>query len=102
MRTQYKLNGQKLRAAETCNDLDLLRSHDFSYEEHARKVALKSARLYGMVLKVFSMRKPNFLRQLFVSYIWPTLEYESQAWSPSSIYQHATKSSECNAGLYRE
>ena len=50
MRTQYKLNGQKLTAAETCNDLGLLRSHNFSYEEHARNVALKSARLSGSSL----------------------------------------------------
>ena len=50
MRTKYKLNGQKLTAAETCNDLDLFRSHDFSYEEHARNVALKSARLYGITI----------------------------------------------------
>ena len=85
VRTQYKLNGQKLTAAETCNDLGLLRSHNFSYEERARNVALKSARLSGMVLKVFSTREPNFLRQLFVSYNRPTLEYASQAWAPSSV-----------------
>ena len=56
MRTQYKPNGQML-TSETCNELVLLRSHNFSYKEHARNVALKSARLSGMVLKVF-----NFLR----------------------------------------
>ena len=79
MRTQFKLNGQKLTAAETCNDPGLLRSHNFSYEEHARNVAFKSARLSAVVLKVFSTREPNFLRQLFAPYIRPTLEYASQA-----------------------
>ena len=79
MRNQYKLKGQMLTAAKTCNDLGLLRSHNFSYEEHARNVALKSARLSGMVLKVLSTRDLNFLRQLFVPYIQPTLEYASQA-----------------------
>ena len=100
MRTQYKLNEQKLTAAETCNDFGLLRSHYFNYEEHARKVALKSARLSSMVLKVFSTREPNFLRQLFVFYIRPTLEYASQAWSPPNV--SVCNIIECNAGLQRE
>ena len=87
MRTQYKLNGQKLIAVETCNDLGLLRSHNFIYEEHARNLALKSARLdlrYG-ILKVFSTREPDFLKQLGVSHLRLTLKYTSQAWSPSSV-----------------
>ena len=38
-----------------------------------------------MVLKVFCTSESAFLRQLFVSYIRPTLEYAALVWSPSSV-----------------
>ena len=50
-----------------------------------QNTALKAAKLAGMVLKVFNMHEPAFLRQLFVSYIRPMLECAAPVWSPSSV-----------------
>ena len=56
-------------------DLGVLRRKTFCYDKHAQKVALKATKLTGMMMKIFSSRESAFLRQLFVSYIRPTLEY---------------------------
>jgi hypothetical protein len=80
----YTINGETIACVESCKDLGVLRCDSFCYDTHARNVAQKAAKLAGMVLKIFSTREPKFLRQLFVSYVRPTLEYATQVWSPSA------------------
>ena len=57
---KYVQSGKVISSADSCKDVGVLKSSNFSYEEHARNTALKAARLAGMVLKVFSTCKPAF------------------------------------------
>ena len=66
-------------------DFGVLRSKTFCSDEHAQKVALKSIKLTGMMMKIFSSREPAFLQQLLVSYNRPTIECAAPVWSPSSV-----------------
>ena len=81
----YVINGQLLASVDSCMDLGVLRSKTFCYDVHAQKAALKANKLTGIMMNIFSSREPAFLRQLFVSYIRPTLEYAAPVWSPSSV-----------------
>ena len=81
----YVISGQLLVSEDSCMDLGVLQSKTFCYNKHAQKVALKATKLTGMMMKIFSSRKPAFLRKFFVSYNRPTLEYAAPVWSPSSI-----------------
>jgi hypothetical protein len=82
---QYVLSGQRINSVSECADLGVLRSDTFTFQPHVRAVALKAARLAGMVAKMFASHDRDFLVKLFCAYIRPVVEYASPVWSPKDV-----------------
>ena len=83
---QCSVCGSVIKSTSSCADLSVLRCDDFSYDQHIHDVALKTSRLSGMTLKLFSTQNQQFLTRVFTAIIRPILEYASCVWSPSSVY----------------
>jgi hypothetical protein len=82
---QYMIHSVLVKSVTSCKDLGVLRTSNFSYEEHVCNVALKATRLAGMTLKLFCTRDALFLKRVFTTYIRPCLEYAACVWSPLSV-----------------
>ena len=52
------------------------------YDAHINKLVSKGYSRVGLLFKGFASRSPRVLRQAYVTYIRPVLEYASSVWSP--------------------
>ena len=77
------LNGSPLELTPTFKYLGLLISSDLSWSSHIDNICSKAKRILGLLYRRF-YRQSNeqTLRQLYVSLVWPHLEYAAPVWSP--------------------
>ncbi len=81
----YRINGVLLSSTVECVDLGLTRTVDCRYRQHIANVCAKASRRAGLALRVFQCREPQFMLQLFKTYIRPILEYAVPIWSPTDV-----------------
>ena len=64
-----QINGVTIRDAVECTDLGVIRTNDFQCKAHINALCLRTSRLCGMVFRLFSTRRYQFLVRLFITYI---------------------------------
>ena len=78
----YFLNGCCIGAADNVTDLGVDIDCNLSFDKHINKVIGKAFARVGVIFKGFASRNTRLLRQAFITYVRPVLEYASNVWSP--------------------
>jgi hypothetical protein len=81
----YTLCGSPITVVESCSDLGLLRTRDFSYTAHVNSTIAKASRAAGMLHKVFATRSMDLQVKLYTTYVRPIVEYLTVIWNPESV-----------------
>ena len=81
----YNIGGHVLQSADSVNDLGVLRSANFNYNDHCINVISRANRTCAYILRVFVTRSVPFMSLMFVAYVRPMLEYACQLWSPNTV-----------------
>ena len=84
LKFSYGLNGIKLPAPSLVKDLGLLVDGSLSFTSHIASIASKARARCGVFLKSFISRDKNLMKQFFITYVRPTLEYGCVVWGPVS------------------
>jgi len=78
----YFLNGCQIGASQDVTDLGVDIDSCLKYNLHINKIIGKAYCRVGVVFKCFATRSVRVLRQAFITYVRPILEYASSVWSP--------------------
>ncbi|MEL7308662.1 MAG: reverse transcriptase family protein, partial [Pseudomonadota bacterium] len=82
IRSPYKLNNHDLTEKKLEKDLGILFSVDFKFDDYIHLIAKKANKQLGLITKVFSLKNPQVIIQLYKTFVRPHLEYNSIIWSP--------------------
>jgi ribonuclease P/MRP protein subunit RPP40 len=80
--SSYKINGVTLSINPTVLDLGVEMESNQSYHNHIVKIVSLANVRVGVLFRGFHTRKPQFLKQAFITYVRPLLEYSSNVWNP--------------------
>jgi hypothetical protein len=69
-------------APHTVTDLGVNIESSLTYDSQINKIVGKAYSRVGIVLKGFASREVRVLRQAYITYVRPVLEYASSVWSP--------------------
>ena len=76
-----------IESKTSVKDLGVWMSSDCSFTDHINKLLLKTKDISSWILRTFSTRERDVMITLWKSLVLPHLDYCSQLWSPSTIYQ---------------
>ena len=74
----------EIKQLQLVKDLGIHVSQDMQFDCHIRTVASKGRQMAGWILRTFRTRSPTVMLTLLKQLIYPTIEYNSVLWSPSS------------------
>ena len=80
----YRLSDTPLSSQQYVRDLGVTVSTDRSYHKHIESIVSAATKKFYMISRCFHSRDISVLRQIFISFIRPSLEYGSNIWSPWS------------------
>ena len=78
----YFINGCQLSQAQVVTDLGVDIDNYLTYNAHVNKIVGKAYSRIGLLFKDFASRDAQILKQAYITYIRPVLEYASSVWSP--------------------
>ena len=78
----YFLNGCQINDADVVTDLGVIVDPLLNFDAHINKLISKGYSRVGLLFKGFASRSPRVLRQAYVTFVRPVLEYASNVWSP--------------------
>ena len=84
-KTSYLINGSQVSSAKVVTDLGVDIDSNLKYDSHINKIVGKAYSRVGVLYKGFASRRIDVLRQAYVTYVRPVLEYASSVWSPHLI-----------------
>ena len=73
---------------QLCNketDLGVLYTTDFKFSRYINSIILKANRTLALIRHTFHSLNPHLLRILYVSLVWPQLDYLSSVWNPHQL-----------------
>ena len=79
---QYFLNNCLVSAPHAVTDLGVNIESSLTYDSQINKIVGKAYSRVGILLKGFASREVRVLRQAYITYVRPVLEYASSVWSP--------------------
>lgn len=80
--TRYVLGGTDATREACVKDLGVQISGRLTFAEHCSYVVSNASRRVGLVYRAFSSRDAQFMIGMFVTYVRPLLEYNTEVWSP--------------------
>jgi hypothetical protein len=83
--SQYYLNGCLIGVSQTVTDLGVDINSSLKYDMHINKIIGKAYSRVGVLFKGFASRDVRILRQAYLTYVRPVLEYASSVWSPNLL-----------------
>ena len=78
----YFINGSEIGAEEVVSDLGVDIDSNLKFDVHINNIIGRAYSRIGILFKGFSTRNISVLKQAYVTYIRPVLEYASNVWSP--------------------
>lgn len=78
----YFLNARKIDATDDVLDLGVNVDCELNFDVHINRIVGKAYSRIGVLFKGFSSRNIVMLKQAYLTYIRPILEYASSVWSP--------------------
>ena len=76
------LDGCCIDIAQNVTDLGVEIDCNLKYDTHTNNIIGKAYAQVGVLFKGFASRNLRILRQAFITYVRPILEYASSVWSP--------------------
>ncbi len=83
---EYKFGSEVIPNVTSIRDLGVLMNNKMTFEQHIENIVKSANRTSNMILRSFHCKKPDFMMQLFNTFVRSKLEYASPIWSP-----HLTK-----------
>ena len=81
----YLYNGSFISVSETVCDLGVVVDGCLSFDKHVDSIVRRAYMRIGVLFKGFVSRDINVLRQAYITFIRPILEYASNVWSPYKL-----------------
>jgi len=78
----YTINGSHISAADAVSDLGVIMDPILKYDAHINNLVGKGFQRVGVLFRGFASRSARVLKQAYVTFIRPVLEYGSSVWSP--------------------
>ncbi len=82
----YNLNGVAISLHNSYVDLGITVSHNLAFNEHINNIVAKARLRTSVLFRGFISRNCDILRQAFITYVRPIVEYNTIVWSPCLIY----------------
>jgi len=99
---QYFVNGCQIGAAHVVTDLGVDVDRLVQFDSHINKIVGKAHSRVGIELyKGFASRSVQILKQAYVTYVRPVMEYASSVWSPH-LLKHINAIERVQKGLPTE
>ena len=73
----YYINGAQLSNTSTVTDLGLLVDSRLTFNLHVSNILAKATQRVGVFFRGFSSRHPKLMKRAFITYIRPSLEFNS-------------------------
>jgi hypothetical protein len=83
---KYFLDNAAIITSNSVTDLGIEINSNLDFSSHISNIIAKARQRSGTFFRGFVCRKLAFVRKIFVTYIRPCLEYNSNVWNPSKIY----------------
>jgi hypothetical protein len=80
------INGSQLTNSPFVTDLGVLVDSGLSFNSHISNILTKATQRSGVFFRGFSSRHPALMKKAFVTYIRPSLEFNTNIWNPSKKY----------------
>jgi Reverse transcriptase (RNA-dependent DNA polymerase) len=78
----YYYNGTALTEVDCVRDLGVLVDSSCSFDSHINSIVGKAYSRIGIIFKGFRSRDKCVLKQAYITFVRPVLEYASSVWSP--------------------
>ena len=82
----YFITGPLLTNSSSVTDLGILVDSSLTFNLHISNILTKATQRAGVFFRGFSSRHPTLIKKAFVTYIRPTLEFNSNIWNPTKKY----------------
>jgi hypothetical protein len=80
--SQYSIDNIPITGTEHAKDLGVYISRDLKFTHQCQKVASAALRASSCILRNFTVKNAEFLRQMFITFVRPQVEYATVVWSP--------------------
>ena len=80
--TQYTIDNNPLNVSHAVKDLGVYISSNLKPSYHCQKIVLEAFKISSCIYRNFLVKNPKFLRQMFITFIRPKVEYATVIWSP--------------------
>ena len=81
----YNLNGILLDSVDCYKDLGILFDTGLKFYQRVSEAAMKANRVLACMRRGFINLNESVLLQLYMSMVWPILEYDNVIWGPHYI-----------------
>ena len=78
----YTLNNIQISTTDAVSDLGVTIDPALKYDAHINKLVSKGFQRLGVLFRGFASRSVRVLKQAYVTFVRPVLEYASSVWSP--------------------
>ena len=78
----YSLDNTEIQASNFINDLGVDIDSCLKFDHHISRIIARAYQRINLMFRGFVTRDPTFLKQCYVTYVRPILEYCSSVWSP--------------------
>jgi hypothetical protein len=82
----YYVNDVRLNNCNLVSDLGVLMDTELTYNQHISSIVAKATQRAGVFFRGFTSRNLILVRKTFITYIRPTLGYNSCVWNPIKKY----------------
>ena len=81
----YLINGINILPADKVVHLGIIMDNDLNYSCHISSIISKARSRTGIIFRSFFLHNIFLLRQAYIMFVRPILEYASQVWDPSVL-----------------
>jgi hypothetical protein len=79
------IDGVLLDPPLNVKDLGVIMSATLSFQKHIQEIVTATYRRTGMIFRCFKSRDADFLKQMFIAFCRPKLEFNCCVWSPHHL-----------------
>jgi hypothetical protein len=80
--TRYTIDNAELAVVEQMKDLGIYITSNLKPSLHCQKIATDAFKTSACILRNFSIKERDFLKQMFTAFVRPKIEYATVVWSP--------------------
>jgi hypothetical protein len=80
--TQYTIDNNALNVSMHTKDLGIYVSSNLKPSYHCQKIVFDALRISSCIYRNFMVKNAEFLRQMFITFVRPKVEYATVIWSP--------------------